>query len=222
MGGAIMHDVLEWWKTAMWDAVVEGQAVATTRPSGLPSPSAGDWSLQSPKPSPLFAAAQSKDDVNSFGGLGATLIDSLDTLFIMGLDEQFQKAKEWVATSLDFNKNYDASVFETTIRLHCKAKLQRRPQELTQTTPDQPVDDEAVYYKVAGECPKGCVYSLRSLGRKKRRYVDLDVSTSQEWKTAMCYAVVEGQAVVTLINSWRSAMYSRLIGRELQNDVLVA
>ncbi|KAK9118359.1 hypothetical protein Scep_016452 [Stephania cephalantha] len=30
----------------------------------------------------------------SFGGLGATLIDSLDTLFIMGLDEQFQKAKE--------------------------------------------------------------------------------------------------------------------------------
>ncbi|KAK9083556.1 hypothetical protein Scep_030027 [Stephania cephalantha] len=37
---------------------------------------------------------QSKDGVNSFGGLGATLIDSLDTLFIMGLDEQFQKAKE--------------------------------------------------------------------------------------------------------------------------------
>ncbi|KAK9092660.1 hypothetical protein Syun_027571 [Stephania yunnanensis] len=30
---------------------------------------------------------QSKDGVNSFGGLGATLIDSLDTLFIMGLDE---------------------------------------------------------------------------------------------------------------------------------------
>ncbi|KAK9114530.1 hypothetical protein Syun_021327 [Stephania yunnanensis] len=29
------------------------------------------------------------------------------------------------------------------------AKLQRRRQELTRTTPDQPVDDEAVYYKVA-------------------------------------------------------------------------
>ncbi|KAK9161350.1 hypothetical protein Syun_007691 [Stephania yunnanensis] len=47
------------------------------------------------------------------------------------------------------------------------------------TTPDQPVDDEAVYYKVAGDCPKGCVYSLRSLWRKKRRYVDPDASTSQ-------------------------------------------
>ncbi|PON53193.1 Glycoside hydrolase [Parasponia andersonii] len=60
---------------------------------------------------------QSKSGVNSFGGLGATLVDSLDTLFIMGLNEQFQKAREWVANSLDFNKNYEASVFETTIRV---------------------------------------------------------------------------------------------------------
>ncbi|KAK9105176.1 hypothetical protein Scep_022020 [Stephania cephalantha] len=58
-------------------------------------------------------------------------------------------------------------------------KLQRRRQELTQTTPDQPLDDEAVYYKVAGDCPKGCVYNLRSLWRNKRRYVDPDASTSQ-------------------------------------------
>ncbi|KAK6796108.1 hypothetical protein RDI58_009563 [Solanum bulbocastanum] len=60
---------------------------------------------------------QTKNGVDSFGGLGATLIDSLDTLYIMGLDEQFQRARKWVANSLDFNKNYDASVFETTIRL---------------------------------------------------------------------------------------------------------
>ncbi|KAJ9168641.1 hypothetical protein P3X46_020141 [Hevea brasiliensis] len=60
---------------------------------------------------------QTKNGVDSFGGLGATLIDSLDTLFIMGLDEQFRRAREWVANSLDFNKDYDASVFETTIRV---------------------------------------------------------------------------------------------------------
>eukprot|EP00262_Sarcandra_glabra_P007997 TRINITY_DN21165_c0_g1_i2.p1 TRINITY_DN21165_c0_g1~~TRINITY_DN21165_c0_g1_i2.p1 ORF type:complete len:574 (+),score=88.33 TRINITY_DN21165_c0_g1_i2:129-1850(+) len=60
---------------------------------------------------------QTKNGVDSFGGLGATIVDSLDTLYIMGLDQQFQKAREWVATSLDFNKNYDASVFETTIRI---------------------------------------------------------------------------------------------------------
>ncbi|PWZ44350.1 Mannosyl-oligosaccharide 1,2-alpha-mannosidase MNS1 [Zea mays] len=63
---------------------------------------------------------QSKDGINSFGGLGATLVDSLDTLYIMGLKDEFQKARDWVAESLDFDKDYDASVFETTIRLHYK------------------------------------------------------------------------------------------------------
>uniref|UniRef100_A0A0D6QXY9 alpha-1,2-Mannosidase n=1 Tax=Araucaria cunninghamii TaxID=56994 RepID=A0A0D6QXY9_ARACU len=59
---------------------------------------------------------QSRRGVNNFGGLGATIIDSLDTLYIMGLNEQFQKAKSWI-TSLDFNKGVDTSVFETTIRV---------------------------------------------------------------------------------------------------------
>ncbi|KAK9143049.1 hypothetical protein Syun_012449 [Stephania yunnanensis] len=76
-------------------------------------------------------------------------------------------------------KKAESHMYESVIDL-LKAKLQRKRQELTQTTPDQPVDDEAVYYKVAGDCPKGCVYSLRSLWRKKRRYVDPDASTSQE------------------------------------------
>ncbi|MBA0748582.1 hypothetical protein Gogos_002575 [Gossypium gossypioides] len=37
---------------------------------------------------------QTQSGENSFGGLGATIIDSLDTLLIMGLDEQFQKARD--------------------------------------------------------------------------------------------------------------------------------
>ncbi|KAI3728896.1 hypothetical protein L6452_17541 [Arctium lappa] len=65
---------------------------------------------------PLLSHPQSKNGVDSFGGLGATLIDSLDTLYIMGLDGQFHRDGEWDANSLDINKNYDASVFETTIR----------------------------------------------------------------------------------------------------------
>ncbi|KAH9716176.1 Mannosyl-oligosaccharide 1,2-alpha-mannosidase MNS1 [Citrus sinensis] len=76
---------------------------------------------QSPSPREAFgkrgSLPQTKNGVNSFGGLGATLIDALDTLYIMDLDEQFQRAREWVASSLDFNKSYDASVFETTIRV---------------------------------------------------------------------------------------------------------
>lgn len=37
-------------------------------------------------------------------GLGATIVDSLDTLWIMGLKSEFQEARDWVANSLDFNK----------------------------------------------------------------------------------------------------------------------
>eukprot|EP00245_Coleochaete_scutata_P018024 TRINITY_DN916_c0_g1_i1.p1 TRINITY_DN916_c0_g1~~TRINITY_DN916_c0_g1_i1.p1 ORF type:complete len:650 (-),score=125.40 TRINITY_DN916_c0_g1_i1:823-2772(-) len=60
---------------------------------------------------------QSRRGTNTFGSLGATVVDSLDTLFIMGLEEQFNHAKEWIASSLDFNKHYTASTFETTIRV---------------------------------------------------------------------------------------------------------
>lgn len=41
-----------------------------------------------------FKQPQTRNGMNTFGGLGATLIDSLDTLYIMGLDEQFQRARE--------------------------------------------------------------------------------------------------------------------------------
>ncbi|XP_024528760.1 mannosyl-oligosaccharide 1,2-alpha-mannosidase MNS1 [Selaginella moellendorffii] len=58
----------------------------------------------------------SKRGANDFGGLGATIVDSLDTLYIMGFMDQFNKARDWVA-KLDFNINYEASMFETTIRV---------------------------------------------------------------------------------------------------------
>mmetsp|Transcript_23810 Transcript_23810/g.66056 ORF Transcript_23810/g.66056 Transcript_23810/m.66056 type:complete len:630 (+) Transcript_23810:124-2013(+) len=58
----------------------------------------------------------SKKGKASFGGLGATIIDSLDTLHIMGLNSRFNQAKEFVL-NLNFDRNYDASVFETTIRI---------------------------------------------------------------------------------------------------------
>lgn len=53
----------------------------------------------------------------SFGGWGATLVDSLDTLWIMGFKEEFHEAVEAVA-AIDFGKTdlKTISVFETTIR----------------------------------------------------------------------------------------------------------
>ncbi|KAL3966289.1 endoplasmic reticulum Man9GlcNAc2 1,2-alpha-mannosidase [Sarotherodon galilaeus] len=50
-------------------------------------------------------------------GLGLTLIDALDTMWILNLKEEFEEAKAWVATELTFNKNIDVNLFETTIRI---------------------------------------------------------------------------------------------------------
>jgi len=49
--------------------------------------------------------------------MGATIVDSLDTLFIMGFDKEFEKAKAWVGEHLDLGQmTGDVSVFETNIR----------------------------------------------------------------------------------------------------------
>lgn len=50
-------------------------------------------------------------------GLGLTIIDSLDTLWIMDLKDEFKRGRDWVAESLHFNKNTYISFFETTIRV---------------------------------------------------------------------------------------------------------
>ncbi|CAM1510625.1 Fc.00g009600.m01.CDS01 [Cosmosporella sp. VM-42] len=54
---------------------------------------------------------------NTFGGWAATLVDSLDTLWIMGLKEEFDEATA-ALVALDWAKTDDgaANLFETTIR----------------------------------------------------------------------------------------------------------
>ncbi|KAM5263571.1 mannosyl-oligosaccharide 1,2-alpha-mannosidase IA [Ctenodactylus gundi] len=52
-----------------------------------------------------------------FGNIkGATIVDALDTLFIMGMKNEFQEAKSWIEKNLDFNVNAEISVFEVNIR----------------------------------------------------------------------------------------------------------
>lgn len=54
---------------------------------------------------------------NTFGGWGATLVDSLDTLWIMGMKAEFAEAVN-AAVTIDFTKSQheEINVFETTIR----------------------------------------------------------------------------------------------------------
>ncbi|KAL7871528.1 hypothetical protein SRHO_G00065110 [Serrasalmus rhombeus] len=54
---------------------------------------------------------------NLFGSLkGATIVDALDTLYIMEMYDEFEAATEWVEKNLDFNMNAEISVFEVNIR----------------------------------------------------------------------------------------------------------
>ena len=65
-----------------------------------------------------------KGDNSLCHGLGATIVDSLDTLFLMNMTAEFREAKAWCAANL--RERFDASfenpsthisVFETTIRM---------------------------------------------------------------------------------------------------------
>lgn len=60
--------------------------------------------------------------VSGFGNkqwcdVGMTLVDGLDTLYLMGFMEDVQRAHDWIQSSFKFNRNCDVSVFEMNIRL---------------------------------------------------------------------------------------------------------
>lgn len=49
--------------------------------------------------------------------LGLSLIEALDTLWVMGLDSRFQDGVDWVKAHADFAVDGEVSVFETSIRI---------------------------------------------------------------------------------------------------------
>ena len=54
---------------------------------------------------------------NNWGGLAATLIDSLDTLWVMDLKDDFHLAQNWVAANLTFDHLGSINVFGTSSSL---------------------------------------------------------------------------------------------------------
>jgi len=50
-------------------------------------------------------------------GVGLTIIDSLDTLLLMGLEDEYNEAFRWIETDLQFHINKDVNCFEMTIRV---------------------------------------------------------------------------------------------------------
>jgi hypothetical protein len=48
------------------------------------------------------------------GGIGYTVVDSLDTMLIMGLDDEYARARAWVDTRLSFDKDASFNTFEVS------------------------------------------------------------------------------------------------------------
>ena len=49
-------------------------------------------------------------------GVGLTIVDSLSTLWIMGLHEEFEEAGGWVEHQLNFDTSHNVLMFEIVIR----------------------------------------------------------------------------------------------------------
>jgi hypothetical protein len=46
------------------------------------------------------------------GSIGYTVVDSLDTMLLMGLDDEYARARAWVETELDFDRDGNFNTFE--------------------------------------------------------------------------------------------------------------
>ncbi|MGI4733289.1 MAG: glycoside hydrolase family 47 protein [Janthinobacterium lividum] len=116
--------------------MILGGAVAAGLAARLPAADRDDWHAlgDAVKAEMAWAwdhyraIAWGKDEIRPISGtvssfplkghhLGLSLVEALDTLWVMGLDDRFRAGVDWVKTSLDFDVDGEVSVFETSIRL---------------------------------------------------------------------------------------------------------
>ncbi|KAF5385358.1 hypothetical protein D9615_001018 [Tricholomella constricta] len=61
--------------------------------------------------------SQKGSNLSQAGGIGYTVIDSIDTMLLMSLDQEHARARSWVANKLSFERDGNFNTFETTIRV---------------------------------------------------------------------------------------------------------
>jgi len=54
-------------------------------------------------------------NLTTAGGIGYMVLDAMDSLILLGLDEEYQRAREWVATKLSFDRNGIYNTFEVSL-----------------------------------------------------------------------------------------------------------
>ncbi|BEJ12701.1 hypothetical protein CspHIS471_0211610 [Cutaneotrichosporon sp. HIS471] len=56
-------------------------------------------------------------NLSEVGSIGYTVIDSLDSLLVMGFKDEYRRAADWCKEHLDFDRDATFNMFETTIRV---------------------------------------------------------------------------------------------------------
>lgn len=56
-------------------------------------------------------------NLSDTGSIGYTVIDAIDTMLIMGLDNEYQSAKTWIQEKLSFDRNANYNTFEVSIQI---------------------------------------------------------------------------------------------------------
>src|SRR5689334_17188751 len=102
-------------------------AAALPKP-GLAKPRTENWRALGEDVRREMRWAWGKDQIRPISGgvesfplkdhhLGLSLIEALDTLWVMGLGDEFADGVDWVKRNLDFDVDGEVSVFEASIRL---------------------------------------------------------------------------------------------------------
>jgi Glycosyl hydrolase family 47 len=58
--------------------------------------------------------ARKGSNLTKAGGIGYTVVDSIDTILIMGLDEEYERARDWVVNKLTFERDGNFNTFEVS------------------------------------------------------------------------------------------------------------
>lgn len=61
--------------------------------------------------------SQTGSNLTESGGIGYTVIDSLDTMLIMGLADEYQRARTWVDEKQSFEQDGNFNTFEVRMIL---------------------------------------------------------------------------------------------------------
>ena len=57
------------------------------------------------------------------GGIGYTVVDAIDTMMIMGLDDEVARARKWIDEKLSFDKDDKFSTFEVSLGMRFLCRL---------------------------------------------------------------------------------------------------